>query len=137
MHYVVGTQVTNMPTSGIVTYTPAGGTPPTDANGVRGTFNSGSIQVNFTTRAVGINNLNFSNAVGARFNLNGSTTYNSNAQFVSPLNGTCAGGNCSGRTATGASAGAFLGNQAPGIGLSYVGSNPGTGLISGAQAFKR
>lgn len=137
LHYLVGAQVTNMPTSGIVTYNPAGGTPPTDANGARGRFNGGSILVNFTTRAVGINNLNFSNAVGATFNLNGSTTYNSSAQFASTLSGTCAGGNCIGGTATGASAGTFFGNQAAGVGLSYIGSNLGTGLISGAQAFKR
>lgn len=137
LHYIYGVPVTNMPTSGIVTYNPAGGTRPSNSAGNAGTFNGGTVQVNFATRGVNIQNLNFSSAAGSTFNLNGTATYNSNALFKSTLSGTCAGGTCAGGAATGSAVGAFTGVQAAGLGLSYAGANSGTGAIVGVQAFKR
>jgi len=137
LHYIYGAPVTNMPTSGVVTYNPAGGTRPSDSAGNAGTFNGGAVQVNFATRGVTVQNLNFTSAAGSTFNLNGTATYNSNALFQTTLAGTCAGGNCTGGAATGNAVGAFTGNQAAALGLSYAGANSGTGVIVGVQAFKR
>ena len=85
-HYVYGSAPTNIPSSGSVTYNPVGGTNPTSSGGTNvaagtaGTFNGGTIGVNFATRGVTVSNLNFSVST-ATFNMNGSSTYNSNALF--------------------------------------------------------
>lgn len=140
-HYIFGSAPTNIPTSGSVTYNPVGGTNPTSSGGTNvaagtaGTFNGGTIGVNFATRGVTISNLNFTVST-ATFNMNGSSTYNSNALFSGSLTGTCTGAACSGAV-SGNHAGTLTGPAAAGIGLSYQAHTTGTGMVVGAQGFKR
>lgn len=140
LHYVFGSAPTNIPTSGSVTYNPVGGTNPTSSGGgtnlsaiTQGTFNSGTIGVNFATRAVTISNLNFSVST-ATFNMNGSSTYNSNALFSGSLTGTCTGAACSGAV-SGNHIGTLTGPAAAGIALGYQAHTAGTGMVVGAQGF--
>lgn len=140
-HYVYGSAPTNIPSSGSVTYNPVGGTSPTSSGGTNvaagtaGTFNGGTIGVNFATRAVTVSNLNFSVST-ATFNMNGSSTYNSNALFLGSLTGTCTGAACSGAV-TGNHIGTLTGPAAAGIALGYQAHTTGTGMVVGAQGFKR
>lgn len=140
LHYVFGSAPTNIPPSGSVTYHPVGGTNPTSSGGgtnlsaiTQGTFNSGTIGVNFATRAVTISNLNFSVST-ATFNMNGSSTYNSNALFSGSMTGTCTGAACSGAV-TGNHIGTLTGPAAAGIALGYQAHTAGTGMVVGAQGF--
>jgi hypothetical protein len=140
-HYVFGSAPTNIPSSGSVTYNPVGGTNPTSSGGTNvaagtaGTFNGGTIGVNFATRAVTVSNLNFSVST-ATFNMNGSSTYNSNALFLGSLTGTCTGAACSGAV-SGNHIGTLTGPAAAGIALGYQAYTAGTGMVVGAQGFKR
>lgn len=140
LHYVFGSAPTNIPTSGSVTYNPVGGTNPTSSGGgtnlsaiTQGTFNSGTIGVNFATRGVTVSNLNFSVST-ATFNMNGSSTYNSNALFSGSMTGTCTGAACSGAV-TGNHIGTLTGPAAAGIALGYQAHTAGTGMVVGAQGF--
>lgn len=140
-HYVFGSAPTNIPSSGSVTYNPVGGTSPTSSGGTNvaagtaGTFNGGTIGVNFATRAVTVSNLNFSVST-ATFNMNGSSTYNSNALFLGSLTGTCTGAACSGAV-SGNHIGTLTGPTAAGVALGYQAYTAGTGMVVGAQGFKR
>ena len=140
-HYVYGSAPTNIPSSGSVTYNPVGGTNPTSSGGTNvaagtaGTFNGGTIGVNFATRGVTVSNLNFSVST-ATFNMSGSSTYNSNALFLGSLTGTCTGAACSGAV-SGNHIGTLTGPAAAGIALGYQAYTAGTGMVVGAQGFKR
>ena len=140
-HYVYGSAPTNIPSSGSVTYNPVGGTNPTSSGGTNvaagtaGTFNGGTIGVNFATRAVTVSNLNFTVST-ATFNMGGSSTYNSNALFSGSLTGTCTGAACSGAV-SGNHIGTLTGPAAAGIALGYQAHTTGTGMVVGAQGFKR
>lgn len=140
-HYVYGSAPTNIPSSGSVTYNPVGGTSPTSSGGTNvaagtaGTFNGGTIGVNFATRGVTVSNLNFTVST-ATFNMNGSSTYNSNALFSGSMTGTCTGAACSGAV-SGNHIGTLTGPAAAGIALGYQAHTTGTGMVVGAQGFKR
>ena len=121
-----------------VTYNPVGGTNPTSSGGTNvaagtaGTFNGGTIGVNFATRGVTVSNLEFLYVSTATFNMNGSSTYNSNALFSGSLTGTCTGCGMF-RRCKSEHIGTLTGPAAAGIALGYAAHTTGTGMVVGAQ----
>jgi len=159
LHYAIGDPVTNLPTANpagcsgyCVAFSPVGATTPTNANGLTGNFQGGSVMVDFvaasmlTSLQIGFNS--------ATYNMTGTTNFSSNGQFQGIIGGTCSGstcaqgsgtipGGCSGgaQCAVGINAGSLTGKTATGIAMVYSFSDTlagGTnGSISGAVGFKR
>lgn len=119
-HWALGDALRSMPSSGQVTYTPAGGS----LVGM-----TGNILVDFNTRVATLNNLGFSIGALVFSNLTGSATIPANA---SGFAGNYTGGQCNGCTAFSATTSsynaAFIGRS--GAGLVYsttLVTGPGTG----------
>lgn len=138
LHYIYGVVATDLPTAGIVEYTPVGGTRPTDSGtGEVGTLLSGGrVAVNFGTAVVTLNNLQvgFTNAT---YSLSGQ------ASLFGPLfstggngaNATCVGSACQSLVA-GNFAGFLAGPGAVGLGLDYF-FNTRNGVIEGVVGYRR
>lgn len=128
--YMIGSATTVMPTTGTVSFSPAGGFL-TDA--------SGKITVNFVDRNVQLDTLGFTIGTQTFSNLQGSASYaaTSGSGFFT---GNYDSGNCSGCAAfsPGASSftGNFLGDQADGLMFSTVLAT-GAGTASGVHAFTK
>jgi len=114
LHYILGTSVPTIPTSGSASFSFVGGTPSTDAGGGVGSgITGGTVHANF-----------LSNSVGASFTVVHGSTLSVNATMPMEPNHRSAfssdrpGGYVSG--ATGTVAGFFVGTSSPtGAGLSY------------------
>ncbi len=149
LHWIAGpveTSPVTLPTSGTFTYTLAGGTHPTDNNGLVGTLNSASLAADFTHLTVN---------VGVNATVSGSTmvAQATNVPIIQKAVfqvDTLASGtsgkltvNCTGTCGTSSSgqiAGAFTGAGATGAAIMYTmerigGTSPGS--ISGVAAFNR
>jgi hypothetical protein len=139
LHYIYGNLATSIPTSGQVSYSPIGGTRPTDSgSGAVGTLISGgTINVNFTTAQLALTGL----AVGfgsATYILAGSTSI-LNGQFsTAPVGASaaCTGGGCQSLIA-GNFAGFFAGPGAAGIGLDYYFNTRSGSVIEGVAGYRK
>jgi len=139
LHYVYGNLATSIPTSGQVSYSPIGGTRPTDSGtGAVGTLiYGGTINVNFTTAQLALTGL----AVGfgsATYTLMGSTSI-LNGQFsTAPVGATpgCIGAGCQSLIA-GNFAGFLAGPSAAGIGLDYYFNTRSGSVIEGVAGYRR
>ncbi|HXZ96786.1 MAG TPA: FecR family protein [Burkholderiales bacterium] len=135
--YAIG-DAPSLPASGTaVTYSPVGGTAPTNANNITGTFMGGSVTVNFVALTM-ITDLQIGFG-GAVYNLQTPSTapgiISTNGQFQGVLGGTCTG-TCGPSNPTGANAGSFTGRNAAGLAMVYHFSDGGPNLdIAGAQGF--
>jgi len=130
--YMMGSSTPSMPTSGVVTLTPAGG----NLSAV-----SGNIQADFGNRQVSINNLGFTLGAYAFSGLNGQASYaaTSGSGYFS---GNYSSGSCTGCSAFSPTASAFTGNfvgkAANGLILSNIlQTGPTTGTVSGVHLFSR
>lgn len=135
--YVIGDATRVMPTTGQVTFTPAGGS----LSNV-----SGNIGVNFATGNVSINNLGFTIGSQVFSNLTGSTSYINGTPPATggpsaPFSGNYSGGSCTGCAAFSASAsvfgGNFIGREANGLVFSTFLSTDGANTAAGVHLFKR
>lgn len=137
LHFVVG-DMPSLPGTGVFDYLPVGGTRPTNAAGVTGTFVSGTVTVDFTPKTLTLNNWQVAfNSGATTYRQSGAagTTF-SGPTFNGPLNWSCTG-TC-GTASPGSFAGSFTGANAPGMGVVYTIQDTGTnGQITGAQGFKR
>lgn len=138
LHYVYGVVATDLPTAGIVEYTPVGGTLPTDsATGEVGTLLSGGrVAVNFNNAQVTLNNLQVG-FTDATYAMSGT------ASLLGPLfstggtgaTATCTGAGCQ-QLVAGNFAGFLAGPGAAGLGLDYYFSTR-NGVIEGVAAYRR
>lgn len=155
LHYIYGDPATNLPTSGIVNYTPVGWTTPTDAVGTTGQLLSGgTINVNFASAVanlsgltVGMNNTTYTLGGSASFSPTQGQFFHASTEPASGISGTaslsCRGANCGLDRAD--FLGVLAGQNAAGIGLSYgiyhstPNTPPGgrTGGITGAVGYSR
>jgi len=139
LHYIYGNIATSMPTAGQVSYSPMGGTSPTDSGtGAVGTLISGgTINVNFTTAQLALTGL----AVGftnATYTMAGSTSI-INGQFsTAPVGASagCTGGACQSLVA-GNFAGFLAGPGAAGIGLDYYFNTHSGSVIEGVVGYRK
>jgi FecR protein len=139
LHYIYGNIATSMPTSGQVSYSPIGGTSPTDSGtGAVGTLISGgTVNVNFTTAQLALTGL----AVGftnATYTIAGSTSI-INGQFsTAPVGASagCTGGACQSLVA-GNFAGFLAGPGASGIGLDYYFNTHSGSVIEGVVGYRK
>jgi hypothetical protein len=139
LHYIVG-DAPSLPGTGVFTYSPVGGTQPTNAAGMTGTFLGGTVTVNFTPGTLQLNNwaVAFNNATYTQAGAAGAS-FGRSPGFSGQLGWTCSG-TCSGTggTVPGNYAGSFTGAGATGVGIVYgVFDTGNNGQIIGAQGFKR
>ena len=127
LHYILGTSVPTIPTSGTASYSFVGGTPSTDASGGVGSgITTGTVNVNFATPNV---TANFTVVHGASITVN--TTMPMEGSRRAAFSSSLAGGSIGG--ATGTVSGFFVGAGSPtGAGLSYSLN----GNIVGVGAFR-
>lgn len=127
MHYILGTSVPTIPTTGTATYNFIGGTRSTDAGGGIGSgITAGSVTANFAANSVGTS---FTVVHGGTINVTATMPMDPGhrASFSSSLAGGSIGG------ATGTVSGFFVGSGTPtGTGLSYSLNNN----IVGVGAFR-
>lgn len=132
LHYVGGSPVTMMPTTGVFNYVSVGGTRPTDSLGNLGDVTSAIIQANLASGSLNFEiGLTFSGVAYLAF---GNSTFLANGVVAT---GTFATVNCTPACvspAGGAFAGAFTGSNATGLGLVYHVNNGALDIV-GAQAF--
>jgi hypothetical protein len=125
--YAYGDNAINIPATGSFIYNYIGGPSPTDTTGVSGTFNSGSLAVDFGKGSVNINTP-LSLSVGSRnYAMTACTGCSFGGQTLnfSGLSGTCTGGACG--TGTPASASGFGNGRFTGAGA--------TGLVLSGTVF--
>jgi hypothetical protein len=138
LHFVVG-DVASLPGTGVFTYSPVGGTRPTNAVGVTGMFVGGAVTVDFTPGTLQLNNWQI--AFGGSTYIQsggGSSTFGRSPSFNGGVTYSCSGPNCGGATASGNFAGSFTGAGAQGMGIVYgILDGGANGQIVGAQGFKR
>ncbi len=136
------TQAITLPLTGVIPYTLAGKTTPTDASGALGTLNSATFTANFTNATVDIG-LNLSMPAVTKPTASPSITINASA-FGIPImpganftttNPTISCPACTGVT-TGTIAGQFSGPGGPGVGVGY-GFKNGARVINGAAVFRK
>ena len=138
LHYVYGNVATDLPSSGVVFYTPSGGTRPTDStSGVAGSLVSGgSVSVDFTAARVALSGLTvgFSNA---NYTLSGNANLVGSLFSTSPVGATvgCTGSACKPLVA-GNFAGFLAGPGGSGLGLDYFFNIPG-GVIEGVAGYHK
>jgi hypothetical protein len=141
LHYIVG-DAASLPGTGVFTYSPVGGTLPTNAAGVTGAFLGGTVTVDFTPGtlqlnnwAVAFNGANYTQSGG------GAATFGRSPAFSDQVTWSCAGSSCgttTGGTINGNFSGSFTGAGATGLGIVYgVPDTGNNGQIVGAQGFKR
>jgi hypothetical protein len=139
LHYIYGNLSPSLPGSGQFSYTPVGGTRPTDSGtGATGTLVSGgSINVNFGTAQLTLTGLTvgFTNAT---YTMGGTTGIN-NGLFSTSGPGASVGctGNACQSVVAGNFAGFFAGAGGSGIGLDYFINARGGGVIEGVVGYRR
>jgi hypothetical protein len=139
LHFIVG-DVPSLPGTGVFTYSPVGGTRPTNAQGVAGTFVGGTVTVDFTPATLQLNNwqVAFNAATYTQSGAAGAT-FGRSPTFAGQMSWSCSGQSCGTSPPNGNFAGSFTGAGATGIGIVY-GIQDTTGVngqIIGAQGFKR
>ena len=119
------------------TYTPAGGTRPTNNLGMTGSFLGGNVTVDFLARQLSVNNLQIG-FNSATYTMNsGMQAFQASGIFGGSLSAACKGSTC-GTSVSGNYAGSFVGANAPGMAMVYRAIDSGiNGDIIGAQGFKR
>ena len=139
LHYIYGAAATSLPSSGVVSFAPVGGTRPTDSgSGAVGTLVSGGlVTVDFGQATLALSGLQagFGNAT---YTLSGSTS------LVGPLFSTagvgaaasCTGVGCQG-IVQGNFAGFLAGTGATGVGLDYYFNTRPGGVIEGVVGYAR
>ena len=144
LHYIVG-DVPSLPNTGVFTYSPVGGTLPTNTAGLTGAFRGGTVTVDFTPGTLQLNNWQVA-FNGATYTYNAQTgvpdaTFRQSPSFSGQLGWTCAGSSCgttTGGAVSGNFSGSFTGAGATGAGIVYgVFDTGNNGQIIGAQGFKR
>jgi hypothetical protein len=140
LHYIVG-DVPSLPGTGVFTYSPVGGTRPTNAAGLTGAFTGGTVTVDFTPGTLQLNNWQVA-FNGATYTQSGAAgaTFGRSPSFGGQMSWSCTGQTCAGTggAVPGNYAGSFTGAGAPGMGVVYGVFDTGTnGQIIGAQGFKR
>ncbi len=145
LHFIAGPEMSSpvvLPIAGTLTYQFAGGTLPTDNNGITGTLNSATLSADFT-------NMTVSTGINATV---GTTTFDAtsavtpiesgryfNATHNDSLSIACTGAG-SGTTNTGVISGAFYGAHGEGAGAAYSFNTTDGGsintTISGTAGFK-
>jgi hypothetical protein len=146
LHYIVGdvSTVATLPGTGTFIYTPVGGTAPTNAAGLTGSFLGGTVFVDFGKGTLQPNSwqIVFNGATYSTPLVGPIATFAGSPSIPSTnLPWTCVGA-CSGLPGTvisGNFSGSFVGANAPGMGMVYLvqDSSAGNGNITGAQGFKR
>jgi len=138
LHYVYGNVATDLPRSGQVFYTPAGGTRPTDSiTGTTGTLvSAGSVAVDFTAARLSLTGLNVS-FPNASYAMSGSANLIGGLFSTSPLGAaaSCTGAGCRPLQA-GNFAGFLAGPGGAGVGLDYFFNVPG-GVIEGVAGYRK
>ena len=139
LHYIVG-DAPSLPGTGVFTYSPVGGTRPTNFAGITGAFLAGTVTVDFGLKDLQLNSwqVGFN---GATYTQSGpaGTRFPSSPGFGGAMNWTCTG-NCGAQSGavSGNYAGSFTGAGATGVGIVYgVFDTGNNGQIIGAQGFKR
>jgi hypothetical protein len=139
LHYIYGAAATSLPSSGVVSFAPVGGTRPTDSGtGAVGTLVSGGlITVDFGQATLALSGLQagFGNAT---YSMSGTTS------LVGPLFSTagvgasasCAGTGCQ-SLVQGNFAGFLAGNGGTGVGLDYYFNTRPGGVIEGVVGYSR
>ena len=138
LHFVVG-DTPSLPGTGVFTYSPVGGTRPTNAQGIAGTFVGGTVTVDFTPGTLQLNNwqIGFNSATYTQSGAAGAT-FSRSPGFIGQMSWSCSGQNCGTASPNGNFAGSFAGAGAAGMGIVYGVLDTGTnGQIIGAQGFKR
>jgi hypothetical protein len=140
LHYIYGTAATSIPTSGVVSFSPVGGTRPTDsATGAVGTLLSGgTVTVDFTQATLALAGLSVGFGADATYTMSGST------RLVGPLfstagigaNASCAGSACQ-PLVQGNFAGFLAGPGVTGVGLDYYFNQHNGGVIEGNVGYQR
>lgn len=140
LHYIYGNAATSLPTSGVVNFSPVGGTRPTDsATGAVGTLLSGgNVAVDFTQASLSLTGLSVGMSADATYSMSGTT------RLVGPLfstagigaNASCAGAGCQ-PLVQGNFAGFLSGPGATGVGLDYYFNGRNGGVIEGAVGYQR
>ena len=139
LHYIYGAAATSLPSSGVVSFAPVGGTRPTDSGtGAVGTLVSGGlVTVDFGQATLALSGLQagFGNAT---YTLSGSTS------LVGPLFSTAGAGataNCVGTGCQGLVQGNFAGflsgTGGTGVGLDYYFNTRPGGVIEGVVGYTR
>ena len=135
-YYIHGKLTTSIPDSlgASVNYSPVGGV----VNGGSGTFNGGTINVDFTQVRINLINLSATRASGETYVMNGASPL---SKLDTHFGGGFASVTCSGGTAcigpmAGGFSGFLAGKNAEGIGLAFHAGN-GVAGVQGVQAFKR
>jgi hypothetical protein len=142
--FVIGDTATNLPTSGSITYSLAGGPSVVDASGnIGGQLTHGAFKVGFgasqtisvatpLTFAIGGESFKLSTACGGVCTFNGATT-----SMSMTLSGTCSGGVCANSSAATSNAtGLLVGIQAGGLNVVGTVSSPAP-TVTFAGAFKK
>ncbi len=140
LHYIVG-DVATLPGTGVFTYTPVGGTAPTNAAGMTGVFAGGTVTVDFFPRTLQPNNwqIDFNGATYRQSSVP-TVTFSSPVIPLTNLQWSCAGACVAPTGILGQFSGSFVGAGAPGMGIVYLVQDlgvGGNGNITGAQGFKR
>lgn len=140
LHYIVG-DVPSLPNTGVFTYSPVGGTRPTNFAGLTGAFLAGTVTVNFTPGTLQLNNwsIGFNGATYTQSG-GGNANFGRSPGFSGLVDYSCSGPTCvpTGGAVSGNFKGSFAGAGAPGMGVVYGVFDTGVnGQIIGAQGFKR
>jgi len=140
LHYIYGNAATSLPTSGVVSFSPVGGTRPTDSgSGAIGTLLSGgNVTVDFTQASLALSGLQVGFGADATYSMSGTT------RLVGPLFSTagvgatasCAGGACQ-QLVQGNFAGFLSGPGATGVGLDYYFNGRSGNVIEGVVGYHR
>ncbi|HEY5366182.1 MAG TPA: hypothetical protein VIL19_06875, partial [Casimicrobiaceae bacterium] len=140
LHYIYGSAATSLPSSGVVSFSPVGGTRPTDSgSGAVGTLLSGgNVTVDFTQASLALSGLQVGFGADATYTMSGTT------RLVGPLFSTagvgatasCAGGACQ-QLVQGNFAGFLSGPGVTGVGLDYYFNGRAGNVIEGAVGYHR
>ncbi len=139
LHYIYGQAATNIPSAGVVSFAPVGGTRPTDSGtGATGTLISGGlVTIDFGAANLSLTGLTVG-FTGATYTMSGSTS------LVGPLFSTsgvgatasCSGANCQPLVA-GNFSGILTGPGVTGIGMDYYFNTRVGGVIEGVVGYGR
>lgn len=139
LHYINGNAATSIPTSGVVSFSPVGGTRPTDSSGAVGTLISGgNVTVDFTQASLALTGLTVGFGADATYSMSGST------RLVGPLfstagigaNASCAGSACQ-PLVQGNFAGFLAGPGVTGVGLDYYFNSRNGNVLEGNVGYHR
>ncbi len=139
LHYIYGNAATNIPTSGVVSFAPVGGTRPTDSAGGVGTLISGgTVTVDFGQASLALAGLTVGMGADATYSMSGTT------RLAGPLFSTsgigaqvsCTGTGCQPLVA-GNFAGFLAGPGVTGVGLDYYFNGRGGNVIEGNVGYRR